>query len=310
VSFVRLVVQRLLVAIPVAFAVLVVSFAMLRLVPGDPVDVIAGATMTPEVAAELKRELGLERPLPVQFFEYVGKVLHGDLGTSFVSKEKVSTIVADHLPYTLELTAAGVLAGFLLALPIGLVGAVRHARGRGHGVGFAIGTTALAATPDFLLGTILATVFAVQLRWLPVAGAHGAQSIVLPALALGIPLAGVQARLIRSSVSDVLNRPFVRTLRAAGVPERRLFARDVLPNAAIPVITLLSVEFGRLLGGALIVENVFAWPGLGTTIFNSISNRDLPAVQGELLVLALVILGVNLVVDVVYRVIDPRIGAA
>jgi ABC-type dipeptide/oligopeptide/nickel transport system permease component len=310
VGIAALIVRRVLVSIPVAFAVLVITFAMIRLVPGGPVDVIAGTTITPEVAAELKQELGLDKPLPTQFFDYVDHVLHGNLGTSFVTREPVSQIVEEHLPYTLELTGLGLLIGIVLALPLGIFAAIRHSAQRGSGLGFILGTTTMAATPDFLLGTILAAVFAVNLRWLPVAGAHGWKSIILPALALGLPLAGIQARVVRSSVSDQINRQFVRTLRAAGVRERRLMLRNVLPNASIPVLTLLTVEFGRLLGGALVVENVFAWPGLGTEIFNSISNRDLPAVQGELLVLALVILGTNLVVDVLYRVIDPRIGAS
>ena len=308
-ALVAFVARRVVVALPVAFAVLVVTFAMLRLVPGDPVDVMAGSTMTPQVAAELKQELGLDKPLPRQFFDYVDHVLHGNLGTSFVTHEKVTSIVAEHLPYTLELTGVGVAVGLLLSLPLGMLAALRQTRRRRSGVSFAVATTAFAATPDFLLATVLAAVFAVYVHWFPVAGAQGWRSIVLPALALGIPLAGIQARVVRSSVLDVVGRPFVRTLRAAGVRERRLLFRSVLPNASIPVVTVLSVEFGRLLAGALVVENVFNWPGLGTTIFNSISNRDLPAVQGEILVLALIILGINLLVDVLYRLIDPRIGA-
>lgn len=307
-SFVRFVARRVLVTVPAALAVLVITFAMIRLVPGDPVQVIAGTNLDPEVAEELRVQLGLNAPLPVQFFDYLSDVLRGDLGTSFITRQPVTDIIAERLPYTLLLTAAGVIAGLLLSLPIGILSALRDAKRRRSGLSFTTVTTMFVATPDFLLGTVLATAFAVYLRIFPVAGAESWTSIVLPALALGVPLAGIQARVIRASVLDTVGRPFVRTLRAVGVPQRRLLARNVLPNASIPVITLLSVEFGRLLAGALIVENIFAWPGLGTTIFDSIGRRDLPAVQGEILVVALLILGINLLIDVVYRVIDPRIG--
>jgi ABC-type dipeptide/oligopeptide/nickel transport system permease component len=310
VSFVRFVARRVLVTVPAALAVLLITFAMIRLVPGDPVQVIAGTNLDPQVAEELRQQLGLNDPLPVQFLDYLGNVLRGDLGTSFITRQPVADIIAERLPYTLMLTGAGVLAGLLLALPLGIISALRDAKRRRTGLSFTTVTTMFVATPDFLLGTVLVTVLAVYLRIFPVAGAQSWTAIVLPALALGIPLAGIQARVVRTSVLDVLNRPFVRTLRAVGVPRRRLLARNVLPNASIPVITLLSVEFGRLLAGALIVENIFAWPGLGTTIFDSIGRRDLPAVQSEILVVALLILGINLVIDVVYRIIDPRIGAS
>ncbi len=304
----RFAARRVLVAVPAVLAVLVITFAMIRLVPGDPVQVIAGTNLDPQVAAELRVQLGLDEPLPVQFFDYLSNVLRGDLGTSFITRQAVTDIVAERLPYTLMLTAAGVIAGLLFSLPIGIISALRDARRRRSGLTFTTATTMFVATPDFLLGTVLATLFAVYLQIFPVAGAESWHAIVLPALALGIPLAGIQARVIRASVLDVLNRPFVRTLRAVGVPRRRLLARNVLPNASIPVITLLSVEFGRLLAGALIVENIFSWPGLGTTIFDSIGRRDLPAVQGEILVVALLILAINLIIDILYRIIDPRIG--
>ncbi len=307
-NLVRFVVPRVLVTVPPPQAVLVITFLMLRLVPGDPVQVIAGATLDPAVAEQLREQLGLNDPLAVQFFDYLARVVQGDLGTSFLTRQPVTEIVAERLPYTLMLTGAGILVALLLSVPIGIASALRDARRRKTGLSFTTVTTMFVATPDFLLATVLASVFAVYLQIFPVAGAQTWDSIVLPALALGIPLAGIQARVIRASVLDVAGRPFVRTLRAVGVRPRRLLARNVLPNASIPVVTLLSVEFGRLLAGALIVENIFAWPGLGTVIFESIGRRDLPAVQGEILVVALLILGINLIVDIVYRLIDPRIG--
>lgn len=308
-KFVGFVARRVLNTVPAVLAVIVITFAMIRLVPGDPVQVIAGISLDPAVAAQLRVQLGLDRPLVVQFFSYFAGLLHGDLGTSYLSHQPVSQIISDRLPYTLILTGAGVGAGLVLSVPIGVLAAVRQLRRRNSGVGFTFATTVLVATPDFLLGTLLVAAFGVYVQVFPVAGAQGFSSIVLPALALGIPLAGIQARVIRSSVMDALDQPFTRTLRASGLGERRILFRHVLPNASIPAITLLSVEFGRLLAGALIVENIFAWPGLGTTIFESISNRDLPAVQGQILVIALLILAINLTVDIAYRLIDPRIGA-
>lgn len=309
-KFAAFLARRALVTVPAMLAVIVITFAMIRLVPGDPVQVIAGTDLDPAVAAQLRVQLGLDKPLVVQFWNYFWGVLHGDLGNSYLSHQPVSRIIGERLPYTLALTAAGVGFGLIISAPIGILAAYRHARRHSSGMGFTFTSTTLAAIPDFLLGTVLVAVFAVWLRWLPVAGATSWQSIILPALALGIPLAGVQSRVIRSGVMDSLGQPFVRTMRAAGVSERDLLRRNVIPNASIPAITLLSVEFGRLLAGALIVENIFAWPGLGTTIFTSISNRDLTAVQGEILVVALIILGLNLLVDIVYGLVDPRIGLA
>jgi ABC-type dipeptide/oligopeptide/nickel transport system permease component len=241
---------------------------------------------------------------------YLGDVLQGDLGQSFASRRPVSDIVTERLPATLILAGAGVGAGMLVGVPLGIAAALRAHRRRNDSPGFMVTTTLLVATPEFLLATVLVFVFAVSLRLLPVAGFSGPQSVVLPALALGIPLAGIQARIVRASVLDALDRDYVRTLLAAGVGTRRVVWRNVMRNAAIPVITLLSVEFGRLFGGALIVENIFAWPGLGTVMFESISRRDIPAVQGEILVVAMLILLVNLIVDVLYRVIDPRVRLA
>ncbi|WP_116998972.1 ABC transporter permease [Desertimonas flava] len=306
-ELIRFAIRRVIGAAPVAFAVLVVTFLMLRLVPGDPVQVIAGTTLDPDVAAELREQLGLDDPLWHQFWDYLTGVFRGDLGTSYLTDRPVSTIIGDRILNTLRLSCAGLLIAVCISVPFGVW--VGRRRKGDAGVGFTTATTMMAATPDFLLATILSVVFAVQLGWFPVAGDKGWTSLVLPAVALGIPLAGIQARVVRAGIADASQQPFVRTLRAVGVAERTILTNHVAPNASIPLITLLSVEFSRVIAGALVVENIFAWPGLGTTIFESIERRDLPAVQGEILVVALVILLVNIVVDVLYRVIDPRIGA-
>ncbi len=309
-SLLAFVLRRSIAALPVAFAVVAVTFGILHLIPGDPVETIMGAESDPAVKALLREQLGLNDPLPVQFFRYVDDVLHGDLGRSFVARRPVSDIIGERLQATLLLAGAGVGTGLVIGLPLGIAAALRAHRRRGRSPAFLVGTTLLVATPEFLLATALVFVFAVSFRLLPVAGLEGPQSVILPALALGIPLAGIQARVVRASVLDALARDYVRTLMAAGVPEHRVIWRNVLRNAAIPIVTLLSVEFGRLLGGALIIENVFAWPGLGTVMFDSISRRDIPAVQGEILVIAMIILLVNLAVDILYRLIDPRVARA
>jgi ABC-type dipeptide/oligopeptide/nickel transport system permease component len=309
-SLFAFVVRRSLSAVPVAFAVIAVTFGILHLIPGDPVETIMGAEGDPAVKALLREQLGLNDPLPVQFVRYLGDVLQGDLGRSFVARRAVSDIIGERLQATLVLAGAGVGTGLAIGLPLGIAAALRAHRRRGRSPAFLVGTTLLVATPEFLLATALVFVFAVSFRLLPVAGLEGPQSVILPALALGIPLAGVQARVVRASVLDALQRDYVRTLLAVGVPQRRVIWRNVLRNAAVPIVTLLSVEFGRLLGGALIVENVFAWPGLGTVMFDSISRRDIPAVQGEILVVAMIILLVNLAVDILYRLIDPRVARA
>ena len=307
-KFTAFLVRRVLITVPAVLAVIVITFAMIRLVPGDPVQVIAGDNLDPQALEQLRVQLGLDRPLIVQFWNYLWSVLHGDLGMSYLSHQRVGQIISQRLPYTLMLAGAGVAVGLILSVPIGVGAALWQARRDTSSMGFTVVTTLFAALPDFLLGTLLVTVFAVWWRVLPVAHADSWKSIVLPALSLGIPLAGVQARVIRASVAHELTQPYARTMLAAGVARPKMVLRNVLPNASIPAITLLGVEFGRLLAGALVVENIFAWPGLGTTIFQSISQRDLPAVQGQILVVALIILGINLVVDVIYRLVDPRIG--
>lgn len=306
----RFIARRVLAVVPVALAVIAATFAMIHLVPGDPVVVIMGVDADPQRIAEAREALGLDRALPVQFFDYLGDVVRGDLGTSFFTRQPVSELVLEKLPQTLQLAVAGIGMALLISTPLGVIAATReHRRSRrsGDNAGFTLWTSILVATPDFLIGTLLVYLFAVRFRWFPVAGTDGFKSIVLPALALGLSLAGIQARVVRASVLESLDRPFVRTLRAVGIDERRIHFRHVLRNASIPVLTLLSVEFGRLLAGALIVENIFARPGLGTLIVDSISRRDLPAIQGEILVVAVIILGINMLMDIGAATIDPRV---
>ena len=309
----RFAARRALAVVPVVLAVIATTFAILHLVPGDPVIVIMGLDADPNRIAEAREALGLDRPLIAQFMSYLGAVLTGDLGTSFFTRQPVLELVLEKLPQTLQLAVAGIGMALMISTPIGVYAAVReHRRGRKAGgqTAFTLWTSILVATPDFLMGTILVYLFAVRFQWFPVAGSEGFSSIVLPALALGMSLAGIQARVVRASILEVIDSPFVRTLKATGVPEARIQTRHVFRNASIPVLTLLSVEFGRLLAGALIVENIFARPGLGTLIVDSISRRDLPAIQGEILIVALIIVAVNMVMDILATAIDPRVELA
>jgi ABC-type dipeptide/oligopeptide/nickel transport system permease component len=309
-SFLSYATRRALATISVLILVIVASFAILHLVPGDPVEVILAAAPHDQATSDkLRQALGLNDSLWVQLGRYVANVLQGNLGTSYVSGQPVAQVVTERLPNTLILAFLGVVVGMLIGLPLGLLAAVRGHSTKGPGVRFNLATSALIATPDFLLATALAFVFAVWLGVFPVAGISGPTSFILPSLALGIPLAGVQARVIRAGLDDVLKQDFVRTLRSAGLRERRLIVRNVLRNALVPAVALLGVEFARLLGGTLIVENVFAWPGIGTVLFTSISQRDLPAVQGEILSIAVVIVLISFGVDVATRMIDPRAAA-
>lgn len=306
----RFLIRRALAAVPVVLAVITATFAIIHLVPGDPVQVIMGVDADPQRIAEARQALGLDRPVAIQFADYLGGVLTGDLGTSFFTRQPVLELVLEKVPQTLQLAAAGLGMALIISTPLGVLAATReHQRGRkgGEQTAFTMWTSILVATPDFLIGTILVYLFAVRIRWFPVAGSEGFSSIVLPALALGLSPAGIQARVLRASVLESMDSPFVRTLRSAGISERRIHFRHVLSNASIPVLTLLSVQFGRLLAGALIIENVFARPGLGTLIVDSISRRDLPAIQGEILVVAIIILIVNMLMDVQAAVIDPRV---
>lgn len=296
--------------VPVVLAVIAITFGILHLVPGDPVQVIMGADADPQRITEARQALGLDDPIIEQFTSYLGSTLQGDLGTSFFSRQPVLELVTERLPQTLQLALAGIGMALLISTPLGVYAAMReHRKGRraGDQTTFTMWTSVLVATPDFLMGTLLVYLFGVRFRWFPVAGSDGFSSIILPALALGLSLAGIQARVVRASILSVIDSPFVRTLRATGINERRVYVRHIFRNASIPVLTLLTVEFGRLLAGALIVENIFARPGLGTLIVDSISRRDLPAIQGEILIIALIIVVVNAAMDVLATAIDPRV---
>lgn len=286
-------------------------FAFLHLVPGDPVDHLAGGEATPEQRAKLEHCLGLDRPAPVQLAVFIGHIADGTLGHQCPDPEHKPSVAARIfavLPHTLVLAIAGMLVGLALALPLGVLAAVR----RNSWLDTLASLTALAgiAVPMMLLASVLVLVFFVDLGWLPGPTETGAAALVLPALAVGTHLMAMLSRMTRSSMVEVLNEDYVRTARAKGLPERTVLFRHALRNALLPVVTVAGMQFGSLLTGTIIVEKVFARPGLGTTLLEAISERDYPVVQGTVFVIAVIYVLVNLAVDLAYGFIDPRIRVA
>jgi len=302
------VIRRLLSALVTVIGVAVLVFFLIHLIPGDPVERLLGDSARPADREALRTALGLNQPLASQFLDYAGGLLRLDPGTSLVSGRPVATLVAQHLPATLELAIAALVVAVAVALPLGVMAARRH---RTLWDGTAMGFSLLGVSiPNFWLGPILILVFSLWLGWTPVSGRDGPASLILPALTLGTSLAAVLARMVRSSLLEVLGEDYVRTARAKGLGERRVVWRHALRNALLPVITLLGLQLGALLGGAVITETVFSWPGIGSLLVDAIQARDYPVVQACVLVIALAYVLVNLVTDLVYAAIDPRIELA
>jgi peptide/nickel transport system permease protein len=296
--------RRLAQAVVVCIGISIITFLLLHVV-GDPVLLLLPQTASDADVALLKQKLGLDRPLVVQYGRFLADAARGDFGESLFTQESVLSLILERMPATLELTIAGMLVGLGIALPLGIVSAIR----RGSLVDRACTVLAVAgqAMPIFWLGIMLIIVFSVQLRILPVSGRGTPAHLVLPAITLGAYLAPLTMRLTRSGMLDVLTQDYIRTARAKGVAERVLLAKHALRNAAIPIVTILGVQFGRLLGGAVVTETVFAWPGLASLAVKAIRTYDYPVVQGSVVLLALIIVLANLVTDVAISWLDPRI---
>lgn len=296
---------RLLVSL---WALLTAAFLMVHLVPGDPVRAALGAAAPNDVVETRRHALGLDDPLWLQYAHYLRGLGTGDLGTSMTSGLPVSQVIGDRLPATLQLAGLAFLVAVLLAVPLGLGMAVLTRGGRRPRVelGFTTTTVVVGAVPEFLVAVALVLVLSVRLGWLPVAGSDGPASLVLPVAALAIGPVAVLARIVRVEVLSVLEADFVRTARAKRLPARRIYLRHVLPNALTASITLGGLLLGALVAGTVLVENVFSWPGLGSTIVSSILSKDYPLVQAVVLVYGVAVLLVNLLVDVVLALLDPR----
>jgi peptide/nickel transport system permease protein len=304
----RYLVTRLLAAIPVLVGASVLVFAMLAFIPGDPVDVIlgaSGASVTAEQRTALRAQLGLNDPLPVRYVHFVGNALQGDLGRSISSRRPVVLEIATQIPSTLQLAAAGMTISVALGFLLGTIAAVRH----NTVWDTVIMVVALGgvAIPSFWLGMLLLLVFSLWLGWLPPAGSDGLERLIMPAIALGYGASAVVARLVRSSMLEVLSQDFLRTARAKGFSDSAVVVRHAVKNALIPVVTLLGVQAGFLIANAVVVETVFSRQGIGRLLVQGLSNRDFPVVQGVVLVIAALYVVLNLLVDLAYAWIDPRI---
>lgn len=300
--------SRIASAMVTVFGVIVFVFSLVHLVPGDPVEVMLGESSQPADRQALREALGLDKPLPVQFVNYLSGLAALDMGESLHSRRPVAAMLAERFPATAELAIAALFVALLIALPLGAVAAVRRGSAYDHvAISFA---TLGVSIPNFVLGPLLILLFSFTLGWLPVSGRDMGGALVLPAITLGTALAAILARMLRSTLLEVLMEDFIRTARAKGLPEWRVLTAHAFGNAMLPIITLLGLQLGTLLGGAVITEIVFSWPGLGSLTVEAIQRRDYPVLQGCVLVVSVGYVLVNSVTDVVYGWLDPRIRLA
>ena len=308
----RYIYKRLLHLCITMFVVSIVVFLMIQLIPGDPAKVILGIKASPEAVERLQRELGLDRPLYEQYLNYYGGVVRGDFGKSLITRVSIAKLIREKLPITLTLTIISMTIAICIAIPVGVISALRQ-------YSWVDNTSTVIAflgvsMPSFWLGIILILFFGVYLDWLPTIGyvkltedpVEWLRHLIMPAFSLGVVYAAVLTRMVRATLLDVLNMDFVRTARAKGLPERRIH-RQALRNALIPAVTSIGLGMGYLLGGAVIVENVFAVPGMGSTIVTAVFARDYTTIQGLVFVIALLFMLITLATDLVYTYIDPRI---
>jgi peptide/nickel transport system permease protein len=299
------VVRRLLMLIPILVGVSLLTFAILQVTPGDPAVLMLGQYATPQRIADLREELGLNDPLPLQYGRYVWRALQGDLGRSFRSQRPVIEEILDRFPSTLELTLAALLLSTVAGVATGVVAAT--ARSRWMDGGIMAGALVGLSIPQFWLGIMLLILFGIKLNLVPITGGSGLDTLILPTVTLALAPAAVLARLTRSSILEVIREDYVRTAWAKGLGARAVVMGHVLRNALIPVVTVLGLQFAALLGGTVFIENVFARPGIGRLAVNSIAMRDYPMVQGIVLFTAVVYALLNLAVDLLYGFLDPRI---
>jgi peptide/nickel transport system permease protein len=310
----RFIVARLVGTIPVVVILSIGVFLMLHLTPGDPVQIMLGQDADPQTIAAVRAELGLDQPLPIQYLRWAGNALRGDLGRSIRTHEPVADAIVERLPVTIELSVLALAISIALGIPAGIIAAMR----RNSGVDLASTGVALIgiSLPSFFLGILLILVFAQWLRWVPPSGftpiiqspLQNLKQMFMPAVALGAALAGIVARLTRSSVLEVLEADYMRTARSKGLSQSATIIRHGLQNALLPVVTVVGLQVGALLGGAILIETIFALPGVGRLAVDSIFARDFPIVQGVVLFLALVRILSNLIADLLYGRLDPRIA--
>jgi peptide/nickel transport system permease protein len=300
------IIRRVLQMIPITLGILTLVFSLIHLIPGDPAAAIAGEGARPEDILQVRKALGLDEPLWKQYVTYLGNVAHGDLGRSFRTNEKVSTEILARYPATIQLAFGAMFVALLVAFPLGIISAIYRNSWIDNVARFfaLIGVS----MPSFWFGPLLIIAFAINHEWFPVSGREqGLRSLVLPSLTMGLALAAILTRMIRVSLAEELNQLYVTTAIAKGVTRAKAIFRHALKNALIPVITVLALQFGSLLTGAIITEQIFSWPGLGRLLIQSINTRDYPQVQASILVIAVTYILVNFISDLLYGVVDPRI---
>jgi len=300
------IVRRLLQMIPITLGILTLVFSLIHLIPGDPAIQIAGEGARPQDIEAVRKSLGLDQPLWSQYVHYLERIAHGDLGKSFRTNDSVAKEIAARYPATIQLACGAMIVALLVAFPLGMISAIYRNSWIDNVARFfaLIGVS----MPSFWFGPLLIIAFAINHTWFPVSGREeGLRSLVLPSLTMGLALAAILTRMIRVSVAEELGQLYVTTAIAKGVTRVRAIFRHALKNALIPVITVLALQFGSLLTGAIITEQIFSWPGLGRLLIQSINTRDYPQVQASILVIALTYIIVNFISDLLYGVVDPRV---
>ena len=297
--------KKLLMMIPILLGLTIILFLILHLAPGDPVHLVVGPNVTPEVYENVRRSMGLDRPLIIQYFDYLSNLVKGDLGSSILQHRPVADIVLERFPITIGLGVRALLLSFLIAVPVGIIAAVN----RNKSADFIAMTFALVgiSMPTFWFGIILLYFFAYKIGLFPISGYGTWKHLVLPVITMGLTDAAVIARMMRSSMLEVIGQDYIRTARAKGLREKVVTNKHALKNALIPVITLLGMRMGWIIGGSVTLEIIFSIPGLGRTMVDSIFSRDYPVVQGSVLILATSVMISNLIADILYALVDPRI---
>jgi ABC-type dipeptide/oligopeptide/nickel transport system permease component len=297
--------KRLLQAIPVLLGVIIITFVLMYIIPGDPVVSMVGERYSEETVQRLRQELHLDDPLPLQFLRYVGNVLQGNFGNSFITGEPVAALIIEKFPNTMMLAITAMFFAILIGLTAGIMSSVHPGSFMDRGI-MVLALAGISA-PVFWVGLILVLVVGVMLQWLPPTGFGGIEYLILPALTLGLRSAAYLARLTRATMLDVLSHDYIRTARSKGLPEWKVFIKHAFPNTLIPVITIIGTDFGSYLSGAVLTESIFGWPGIGRLALEAIMKRDFPVIQGTVLFMAIMFVLMNVLVDLLYGVVDPRI---
>lgn len=309
----RFILRRIVLVVPVCLGISMLVFLLIHLVPGDPARVMLGLQATDAKVTEIHRQLGLDRPLPIQYVDWLGHLLRGDMGKSYLTGESVVGAVLGRMAATLTLTVAAFVISLLIAIPMGLISGTRPYTGFDYGA--MVFTQLGVAIPEFWLGIMLILIFSSHIGWLPPSGyvsiaespAGWVRHLILPAFTVGVINAAVLTRFLRSSMLEIMHQDFIRTARAKGIAGRDVIMRHALKNALIPTVTVIGLQFAFMLGGVVVVEVIFAWPGVGRLALDAIYRRDYPMVQGAILAVALIFVLINLIVDMLYALLDPRI---